>query len=176
MSTSPRAGCACSRMSREAFDAIASALGIGGASCPPHAVIRSRRITPSSGAPATARPRAASSNWATKNSSYTAPPMRKSCELGSTNSRPSRSAGERVRGSTAPGTVPEPRHRRVAPFRARARNSVARCHRRCHPGLAGALTSSNGSKKAPGLRGLSSEPTPGLEPGTPSLRVKCSTS
>ena len=31
-------------------------------------------------------------------------------------------------------------------------------------------------RKTPSLRGFSEEPTPGLEPGTPSLRVKCSTS
>ena len=31
------------------------------------------------------------------------------------------------------------------------------------------------ARKSPVLRGFCEEPTPGLEPGTPSLRVKCST-
>ena len=69
-----------------------------------------------------------------------------------------------------------PAHLR-GPTRPRAKAYAgAGCHLRCHSAGFSASRSPTGLEESPRLRGLSCEPTPGLEPGTPSLRVKCSTS
>src|ERR1700729_4525111 len=50
------------------------------------------------------------------------------------------------------------------------------CHERCHRQPIRPRSAERGHEKTRCWQRVSSKPTPGLEPGTPSLRVKCSTS
>ena len=81
--------------------------------------------------------------------------------------RPRTSWGRETRRQTTSTTKREALQPR--PSHARGAGCPVRCPSRI-------TTVSETSWKTPPQAGLSCEPTPGLEPGTPSLRVKCSTS